>query len=322
MRRLVAATAYASGSIANLGPGFDVLGMALTGAGDRVTARLAGPPGLRILEAGHPDLPRDPEKNAAGVAALAVLTQVAQGAQLGIELTIEKGLPLSAGQGGSSASAVAAVVAVDHLLGTQLSVEQKLAAALEGEARVAGRHLDNLSPILLGGAVLVRSVESFDVVRLPTPPTLRIALALPDYAMRTADARAVLPREVPLATVVHQTAQIASLVAALASGDLALLGRALGDRMIEPVRAPLLRGFREAQAAALAAGALGASIAGSGPTIFAFVDGSHGDDAAERVASAMADAYRKLGIAATGRVARVDTQGAHIEFEDFEETAA
>src|SRR5581483_9641326 len=201
---------------------------------------------------------------------------------------VRKGLPLSAGQGGSAASAVAGAVAVNRLLGDPLGRREILAACLEAEQAVAGRHADNVAPSLLGGIVLIRSLDPPDLVSLPVPAELRVVLAHPDCRLRTRDSRAVLPRSVPLETALHQAAQVAAMVAALAAGDYALLGRALDDRVAEPARAPLVPGFGRAKAAALEAGALGASISGSGPTVFAL---ARGDASAQAVAAAMGAAY-------------------------------
>jgi len=178
------------------------------------------------------------------------------------------------------------------------------------ESIVAGRHLDNLAPSLLGGICLVRSMDPIDVVRLPVPDGLFIVLAHPSQRLRTADARAVLPDAIDRATALHQAAQVGAIVAALASGDLALLGRAIDDRIAEPARAPLIPGFREAKAAAITAGALGASISGAGPTTFALA----GDLAcAQAVAVAMEGAFAAQGITSSVRVCEVDRVGARAE---------
>ena len=301
-------TAFAPGSIGNVGPGLDILGLAVAGAGDEVTAERVPGDTITLRDAGHPDLPTDPGRNTAALAAREVLRRAGAGG-VGLALTVRKGLPLSGGQGGSAASAVAGAVAVNHLLGVPLDRDALLAACLEAEAAVAGRHPDNVAPSLLGGIVLVRATDPPDVVLLPVPPDLRVVLAHPDQRLRTRDARAVLPADVPLATALHQAAQVAAMVAALAAGDYALLGRALDDRIAEPARAPLLPGFAEAKAAALAAGALGASISGSGPTAFAL---ARGDASARMAGAAMQAAYAGLGITATVRVADVDRQGARV----------
>jgi homoserine kinase len=184
-----------------------------------------------------------------------------------------------------------------------------LDVCLAAEEAVAGRHADNVAPALLGGIILIRSVDPLELVRLPVPADLFVVLARPDQRMRTADARAVLPREIPRALALHQAAQVGALVAALASDDYELLGRAIDDRIAEPARAPLLPGFLEAKAAALKAGALGSSISGSGPTVFAL---TRGRDAGERVALAMSLSYAARGQNAEVRVAQIDRAGARV----------
>lgn len=299
------------GGIGNLGPGLDVLGCAVAGLRDEVTAEWCDRPGVSLLEAGHPELPTDPARHTSAIAASAVLDVARQrGARpraAGIALSVRKGLPLSGGQGGSAASAVAGAVAADALCGSVLDQTSLLLCCLRAEEAVAGRHLDNIAPSLLGGIVLVRSVDPVDVVSLPIPDGLRIVLAHPSQRLRTSEARGVLPAAVPRSVALHQMAQVAAIVAACYSNDLALLGRAIDDRIAEPARAPLLPGFLAAKEAAMTAGALGASISGAGPTAFALVTG---DAVAERVATAMREAYSRAGVESSTRVTHVDPNGA------------
>jgi homoserine kinase len=308
--------AFAPASIGNMGPGLDVLGCAVTGAGDTVTAEWCDEVGVVVHDAGHPELPSDPALHSSAIAAAAVLRQALGGGARppasGIALRVRKELPLSAGQGGSAASAVAGAVAANALCGGPLPVEALLDACLIAESTVAGRHLDNLAPSLLGGICLIRSMDPIDVVRLPVPDGLFIVLAHPAQRLRTADARAVLPAVVERGVALHQAAQVGAIVAALASGDLALLGRAIDDRIAEPARAPLIPGFREAKAAAIQAGALGASISGAGPTTFALVADAA---CAQAVAVAMEGAFAAQGITSSVRVCEVDRVGARVETE-------
>jgi homoserine kinase len=302
--------ASAPGGIGNLGPGLDVLGCAIAGAHDEVTAEWSTRPGITLLDPGHAELPRSPSEHTAAIAADAVLEQArCRGVALhapGIALTARKGLPLAGGQGGSAASAVAGATAANALLGDVLDIPALLACCLEAESKVAGRHLDNIAPVLLGGIVLVRSLDPIDVIRLPVPTGLHIVLAHPAQRLSTAESRRALPEAIPRSIVTHQLAQVAAMVAACYADDLALFGRALDDRIAEPSRAPLLPGFSEAKRAAMDAGALGASISGAGPTAFAITGNVH---AAEWVAAAMHAAYARHGIACTTRVTEVDQQG-------------
>ena len=305
--------ARAPGGIGNLGPGLDVLGCAVAGLHDEVIAEWSARPGITLLDPGHPELPRSPAEHTAAIAAAAVLAQAhGLGVELhapGIALTAKKGLPLAGGQGGSAASAVAGAVAANALTGGALDTRALLACCLEAESKVAGRHLDNIAAVLLGGIVLVRSLDPIEVIRLPVPTGLHIVLAHPAQRLSTAESRRALPEAIPRAIVTHQLAQVAAMVAACFTNDLALLGRALDDRLAEPARAALLPGFADAKRAALDAGALGASISGAGPTAFAIVGDVKG---AERVAAAMHAAYARHGVACTTRVTDVDSQGATV----------
>jgi homoserine kinase len=298
---------YVPGSIGNVGPGLDVLGLAVAGAGDTIVARRLDRPGIRVTRSGHPSLPTTPARNTAAIAARAVLARLGLSEHHGVSLAITKGLPLSGGQGGSAASAVGGAVATNLLFGAPLSTGELMLAALEAEATVAGRHLDNIAPSLLGGLVLIRSADPLDVIRLAPPAGLHITMVHPAQQLTTKRGRSVLPSRLSRATALHQAAQVAAIVAGVATGNLEFLGRAIDDRIAEPARAPLLRGFTKAKAAALDAGALGCSISGSGPTIFAFTASRQ---AAAQVAKAVIAAYRSLGIRARARATVPDSRGA------------
>ena len=300
------ASALAPASIGNVGPGLDVLGMAITGPGDRVTVERVDGTGVTMPDGGHPDLPADAKKNSAGIAALAVLRAAGAG-NVGVRLTLEKQLPLSGGQGGSAASAIAGAVAVNRLIGEPLKPHALLSCALEAEAAVAGRHADNLAAALFGGITLVRCLDPMDVVSLPVPEVMRIVLAHPDQRLNTAEARLVLPAALTRELAISQMANVAAMVAAFASGDLDLLARALDDQIAEPVRGPLLPGFKQAKRAALATGAMGGSISGAGPSCFFLCDN---DMTAEVVAAAVRRSYAGGGIGCDVRVERVAMRGA------------
>jgi homoserine kinase len=305
MRRV---RAFAPGTVANIGPGLDILGLAVEGAGDTVTAERSASREIRIRSSGHPEIPGEPEKNTAGIAAERVRA-MASADSTGMTLEIEKGLPLSGGQGGSAASAVAAAVAVNELLGCPLSRERLLEPCLDAEAAVSGRHADNVAAALFGGVVLVRSADPIDVVRLSFPRELRVVVVAPQQSLRTEEGRKRLPVSVPLPVALAQAASVGALVAALATGDLDLLRRSIEDRIAEPARAPLLPGFEAAKRAALESGAFGCSISGSGPASFAF---AVGDETARRIGKVMVAAYRSAGIPADARVGAIDADGARV----------
>lgn len=304
-------TAFAPASTSNLAVGFDLLGHPLGFTGDRVTATRRDAPGVvmgAVTGVAGP-LPTDAAANTGGRAVMALLADHAP--DLGVEVTIEKGIPLGSGIGGSAASAVAAVVAANALLPRPLPVAGLFPYALEGESVASGaRHGDNVAASLFGGLVLVRSADPPDVVPLPAPASLRCVLVLPRLRLDTRDARAVLPKAVEMGDFIHQTANLAGVVAGCCTGDLALIARSLRDEAIERHRAPLIPGFSAVQTAAMEAGALGCSISGAGPSLFAWCDG---DASAARVRRAMVDAFTEAGVAAEGWVSPVDGPGARVE---------
>lgn len=307
---------FAPASVGNVACGFDVLGLALERPGDVVVARLRPEPGVAIaLVSGDGGrLPREATRNAAGVAALAVIEALGRGPDApGIELELHKGLPLSSGLGGSAASAVAGAVAADALLQGGLPRSVLLACAGEGESGGAGAsHLDNVAPSLHGGICLVlppRGGAGPRVVELPVPEGLAVAVVHPHIEVRTADARRLLGDTVPLEAAVTQWGNTAGFVAALHRGDLDLLSRTLVDVVAEPLRAPLVPGFARVQAAARGAGALGGSLSGSGPSVFALCADSA---TALAAAGAMADAFRGAGVESDVHVSPVDRRGAHV----------
>lgn len=280
------ATSFAPGSIGNVGPGFDVLGLAFEGAGDRVTVELTtGAARIEAVTGVDAELvPSDPERNCAAIAAHAFLRPYGYRAIV----TIDKGLPLAGGMGGSAASSVAGAFAAALALGQSPDLRDVIAAALEGESRVAGRHLDNIAPSALGGLALCRSIDPIDVMKLPVAAAWWVALVTPRVRIQTKDARTLLPETSRREEWVQQVANTAAVAHAFATGDGALLRRALDDRYAEPRRAALIPRFHQVKRAALESGALGCSISGSGPTVFAIA----GDQsAAHQCAEAMRLAF-------------------------------
>lgn len=281
--------AYAPATVSNVCCGFDVLGFALDAPGDVVTAEASPSIGVSIddIAGDGGRLSRDPSRNTAGMAVQALLTRL--GAHRGIRLRIHKGIPLASGIGSSGASAVAAVVAVNELLGRPAPLDVLLDCAMAGEVAGCGAaHPDNVAPALHGGFVLARPASPPDIVRLPAPSDLHCALLHPHLEVQTGAARALLGDTVPLAAAVRQWGNLGGLVAGLCLGDVALIGRALEDHLIEPRRAHLVPGLAAVKEAARAAGALGAGLSGSGPSIFALCASA---DAAAAAGDAMRAAY-------------------------------
>lgn len=263
------ATAFAPGSIGNVGPGFDVLGLAVEGIGDRVTVELTdGEARVDAITGRDAELvPRDPAKNVASIAAAAWLRNA--GVNKRVIVSIDKGLALAGGMGGSAASAVAGAFAASLAAGVTAKPVSIMTAALEAESVVSGRHLDNIAPSVVGGLAIVRSGDPIDVVPVRVPERWAVVLITPRVRIETKAARAILPTEWPTESWIQQMANTSAMVYAFATGDADLLRRSLDDRYAEPLRSRLIPRFREVKRAALDAGAIGCSISGSGPTIFA-----------------------------------------------------
>jgi homoserine kinase len=304
------ATAFAPAGVGNVAVGFDILGHTMPAVGDRVTVRRTGERGVRISAIrGIPDpLPTDPARNTATAGLLVLAQELAL--PFGFEVRIDKGIPLGSGMGGSAASAVGALVAANALLPEPLDAAALFGYALIGETVASGAvHGDNLAPGLFGGLTLVRATEPADVIRVPVPPSLRCVLVHPHLKLETRRAREVLGDTVPLGLHVQQSANLAGVLAGCYTGDLALIGRSLEDVVVEPARECLVPGFRAVKRAALGAGALGSSLSGAGPSLFAWCDG---DAIAGSVRHAMIDAFAAEGIEADGWVSPVDGPGAYV----------
>jgi len=260
---------FCPATIANLSCGFDVLGLCLQSVGDDMVVRVSAVPGIQIKTITGADLPTDPEKNVAGVAALALLKAL-NDPTLGFEIDIHKKIKAGSGIGSSAASSAGAVFGINYLLGEPFSRTQLVDFAMEGEKAATGnRHADNVAPALLGGITLVRATDPLDIVSIPAPEGLTAVVVHPQIEVKTADARALLPKEVPLATAVKQWGNVGALVAALYCTDFELLGRSLTDVIVEPHRKKLIPDFDRITELMKANGALGAGISGSGPSIFA-----------------------------------------------------
>jgi len=297
-------TVFGPASLSNLGPGFDALGLCITGMGDRIDARATDTPGVTIQSASA--LPTDPTKNTAGRAALDVLRRA--GSDIGLELTIHKGIPLGSGVGGSAASAVAGAWATNEVLGRPFSKRQLVGSVLEGEHAASNHyHGDNVLPALLGGLVLVSPSDptEFRPLELTNPP--EIAIVLPHVEVLTREARAVLPATVPHGDASAQAAELAFLLTTLRAGDWESAGRHLmRDRLAEPHRTCLVPVYNAIKQAALSAGSWGCALTGSGPAMFALPGTSV---PAQTILNAMLKASRAGGVEAQGWVASVDIEG-------------
>lgn len=261
---------FAPATVANVACGFDILGFAVEQPGDEIVARLSDKPGVRITKiiGDSGQLPTKPEKNTASLAVIRMLEKL--GSDQGIELEVYKKMPLGSGLGSSAASSVAAVFAVNELLGKPMQKKEMLPFTMEGERLACGAaHADNVAPALYGGFVLIRSYDPLDVITIKTPPKLICTVVHPQIEIPTADARAVLRQNIALGNAIRQWGNTAALIAGLLKEDYELIGRSLEDVIIEPIRSLLIPGFHDVKKAAIEAGALGCSISGAGPSIFA-----------------------------------------------------
>jgi homoserine kinase len=297
---------YSPASIANLGPGFDVFGIALDELGDSLKVELVPELGVKVIVKG-PDadsIPTDPGSNSAGAVLQHVLDTY--DASHGFIVEIEKGVPPGKGMGSSGASAAGAAYAAIKLLKLELSDSEAVKLAAQGEAAVAGSpHADNVSASLLGGFVMVGA--EYDVVRLE-PPMFDIVVVVPDvyYENKTRLARSLLPEKVLLKNAVNNVGSASRMAAAVAMGDAKLFGRSISDKLVEPRRAEMIPDFWNVKQAALDAGALGCSISGGGPSLFAV-----GGDAAQ-VGKAMVEAFEKAGVTSEIYLTRPSRLGARV----------
>lgn len=302
---------FAPASVSNLGCGFDIFGLALERPGDEVVVRAAGGTGIVSVSVSGDGgrVPTDPARNAAALAVQGVLDRT--GSEAGVAIEVRKGIPLASGLGGSAASAVAGAVAADALLGAGLDRTALLECAMIGERKGSGAdHADNAAPSLDGGFVLVLPGRPPRMVALPTPSDLTVAIAHPAMEVETRRARTILGDTIPLRAGIEQWGNAAGMVAGLFTGDWSLIARCMRDAVAEPVRAGLVPGFDGVRDGALAAGAVGAGLSGSGPTVFAICRGRR---VAEEVGRAMAGAFREeAGVASDVVVSSVNRVGARI----------
>lgn len=297
---------FAPATIGNIGPGFDVLGLAVKKLGDIVEARKTNA-GVTISEVKSPiALSKDVNQNTAGIAAQEVLKML--GNPGGVDLKIIKGLPLGSGLGSSAASAVGAALAVNLLYGNKFSKEELILPATMAEEFVSGGFFaDNTAPCLLGGATLTRSCLPLDVTRIGSIDKLVIVLVTPDIVILTKEARKMLPETIPMKDFIFNMANTSLITAAFAKNDYSLFSRSLNDAVIEPVRSKLIAGFDEVKANALAVGADGMTISGSGPTVFAITDD---EQKAVRIEKAMVQTFLKHGIKSKSVITVADPEGA------------
>ena len=303
-------TAFAPATVANVGSGYDIFGFAINQPGDKVTVSLTDQSCVRILEitGDNGRLPKEAELNTAGYAVIRFLEKI--NVNQGIDLNLNKNLPLSSGMGSSAASSVAALLAVNHLFDEPLTKKELLPIAMAAEKLACGAaHADNVAPALFGGFILIRENDPLDIIELPVPENLFCTIIHPEIEIKTLDARKIIEPFIPLPDAVKQWANTAGLVAGLFKHDLKLIGRSMTDHIIEPRRASLTPQFNNIKNAAMKNGALGCSISGSGPSIFAL---SSSLDKAGQLAGVMSEILADNSFENQTYISTINTTGAQI----------
>ncbi|MCG1034829.1 homoserine kinase [Polaribacter sargassicola] len=299
---------FAPATVANVSCGFDSLGFAVDAIGDEMTFTKTAEKGVKITNITGANLTYDVDKNAASAVVKKILNET--NADFGIELTIHKGFSPGSGLGSSAASAAGAAFGANQLLGNIYSELELTKFAMFGEEVACGTPIaDNVAAAVYGGFVLIRSYQPLEIVKLPVPSELRVVAIHPQIEVKTKDARDVLPTKIALKDAVTQWANVGGLIAGLYANNYELIGNSLVDIIVEPVRKTLIPHFDDVKNAALKAGALGAGISGSGPTIFALCKG---EEVAEEVYKNIKESYKNTGIAFEMFTSKVNNEGTKI----------
>jgi homoserine kinase len=299
---------FSPGTVSNVSCGFDVLGFCLDTVGDEMVVRISSEKGIRITKIEGFDLPFETHKNVAGVSAQALIEDLKP--DCGFEIEIYKFIKPGSGIGSSAASAAGSVFAINELMGRPYTKTELARFAMKGEALASqSEHADNIAPVIFGGFTLVKSISPLEILRLPIPEELYATIIHPQIEIKTAEARAILPKSVPLQDAIAQWSNLGSLVHALHNGDYELLQRSLHDSIVEPYRSKLIPHFEDIKLATLASGALGIGISGSGPSIFAL---SKGEKTAKEVEDAMRKVYTKTAIQFETYVSKINSKGIKI----------
>lgn len=302
--------AFAPATVANVACGFDVLGFALHEPGDEVILRRNKSGEIRIVSVSGDEgrLSLKASENTAGVAILEMVK--ATGFKGGVDIELNKHMPMGSGMGSSAASAVAAAVALNEFLDEPLEKRDLLPFILEAELAACGSaHADNAAASLLGGFILVRSHQPLDVVSLVYPEELVAVVLHPHIEINTGGSRRILRKQISLSSAVQQWANVGGLVAGLQSKDYSLISRSLEDVVIEPTRGLLIPGFDAIKHAAIENGALGSGISGSGPSVFALCTDK---TTAEKAGKAMQEVVTNLGLGSDVHVSEINGVGAGV----------
>lgn len=307
------ATAFAPATVANVAVGFDVLGFPIHPVGDQITVSKVAlnpemPVSIHSISGVETQLPQSIYRNTATLGLIELIKDLSL--DFGFEVSIQKGISLGSGMGGSAASAVGAMVAANELLDQPISQDQLLHYALKGEVVASGDfHADNVAPCLYGGLTLIQSMSPLRIIQIPVPSSIHCVLIHPHARLNTRKSRAVLKSQITLKDHVRQSACLAGLISGCFLNDIELIQNSLSDQLIEPQRAHLIHGFEEVKASALEAGAIGCSISGSGPSVFAWVSSS---SQAKKVEEAMKVSFLKHGVEVDSWISPIHQKGAQV----------
>jgi len=299
---------FSPATVANVSCGFDAMAFALETLGDEMLFRKNNSGKVTISKIEGATLPFDPTKNAAGEVARLMLEN--SNSSMGVDIEIYKKYKPGSGLGSSAASSAGAAFAMNLLLGEPYVKTEVVSFAMKGEEVACGSQIaDNVAAAIYGGFVLIRSYEPLDIVSIPTPARLYATIVHPQIEVKTADARAVLPKDIPLKTGIKQWANVGGLISGLYSGDYELIGRSLVDEVAEPLRKQFIPHFNALKKATMDSGALGVGISGSGPSVFALSKGRY---QAEMVAEAMRNIFKDTDVAYQVYVSKIGENGVRI----------
>ena len=299
---------FSPGSVTNLSCGYDILGLCLDKVGDTIIVKKTAEQGLRISSIDKYDLPLSIDENVAGIAAKAMINEVK--ISHGLDIKIEKGIKPGSGIGSSAASSAGTVFAINKIIGSPFSNRELIRFAMEGEKYVSGSyHADNVSPILLGGITLVRSVKDLDIIKLPNPKDLIATIIRPEIEIKTSDSRKVVKSKVTIDKMVRQSANLAAFISSLYTEDYDLMSNSIVDEIIEPDRALLIPEYYNIKQISLGAGAIACGISGSGPAIFSL---SKSDKVANNILDKMSSHFDSVNINYNGFVSKINSEGVKV----------
>jgi homoserine kinase len=299
---------FSPGSVTNLSCGYDILGFCLDKVGDTITITKTPEKGIIISSIDKYDLPTSIDENVAGIAAQAMISEVS--IDYGIDIKIEKGIKPGSGIGSSAASSAGVVYAINKLIGSPFTNLQLIRFAMEGEKYVSGSyHADNVSPILLGGFTLVRSIEELDIIKLPNPKDLIATIIRPEIELKTSDSRKVVKSKVTIDKMVRQSANLAAFISSLYTEDYELMSSSIVDEIIEPDRALLIPEYYNIKEISTKAGAIACGISGSGPAIFSL---SKSSEVANDILNKMSSHFDSVNITYNGFVSIINSEGVKV----------